>query len=825
MFSDDVLTQSPASAAQNDGTQPEPRDASTRGAVPTAPVSSATQAIGAVEATADDSARSQTPSPDAIREAAAKAAGLGYQIVALHGVDANGACTCRKGSSCPAAGKHPRGHAWLRKAGTLARFRQYTDGGAAFNLGLRLDADVSVPLVLFDVDTKHGKPGAASLAQLEAELGPLPEGALLQTTPTGGSHYLLRLPEGIDLRALGTGTGLLPGLDVYTHRRQFVLSPSRTGVGAYTLVDQPRGLPAPSALKVLPENWVHWLQGLAARSGAAPTSTETVDPPDVAPDPQLVVRLLELLPAPAENTRDDAVGFAIACHGALANAEPADQAAAEVAFLQWAGRWPGAYPEHDQHIWDTTKKSKQRGWRQFRSDAQRFLERARVATNAEEAGLVDGADLDAAQALLDTVRQDQAQRAFPALDATQLAPVATARVTPPVLVKSFADVRPRPIEWLLEGRLARQHITMINGWPGEGKTSVVIDIVARLTTGEPLPDGSVPPRRLRVLFLSSEDSESILQLRLRAAGADMTRVFTIPDTLLEQLTLPSHTETWIGVLREYEIDLVVVDPMKSFLDDDLKDIAEQDARKFMQALKQIAERTDVAAICIRHPNKATAAGHSTAISAASGSLGFTAAARIGLLVGRMPDDEEIRALVHVKNNIAEPPVGLLYRIVSKNVLLDEGSTQDVASIEWQGVNDEILADDLLAKRENREQRSKLEAAKEFLRNYLATGPVEHSAVRAAAKRHGIKDRTLERARDTVGWWGFVGSLKTGGKSVWGLKGQSAKGFKEPNASTSDAPTAGKAKGNDRGRTSRQNDQTSEEEPLNPPTSRTSKSQR
>src|SRR5438876_6492338 len=93
--------------------------------------------------------------------------------------------------------------------------------------------------------------------------------------------------------------------------------------------------------------------------------------------------------------------------------------------------------------------------------------------------------------------------------------------------------------------ISRQQITMINGWPGEGKTSVVIDIVARMTRGEQLPDGTKTPHPLRVMFLSTEDSESILHLRLRAAGADMSRVFTVPDTKLRHLTLPSHRGTWV----------------------------------------------------------------------------------------------------------------------------------------------------------------------------------------------------------------------------------------------------------------------------------------
>ena len=49
--------------------------------------------------------------------------------------------------------------------------------------------------------------------------------------------------------------------------------------------------------------------------------------------------------------------------------------------------------------------------------------------------------------------------------------------------------------------------------------------------------------------------------------------------------------------------------MMAFLDDSLKSIAEQDARKFMLALREVVFETNAAGICIRHPNKATAGGN------------------------------------------------------------------------------------------------------------------------------------------------------------------------------------------------------------------------
>ena len=511
----------------------------------------------------------------------------------------------------------------------------------------------------------------------------------------------------------------------------YVIAPGSRGRKLYRLLG--RGVPRP--FEPTPVTEPPALTMAPATPDAARPQTQR------APDIERVRQAVACIPNTEATDREQYVALAHLIKGAAGDA-------GRDIFLDWAAKYPGVVDAaEDERLFDTISKTRT-GWPELwrRAGSHGFDAAPEIAEDAKN-------DFD---------------------DEVSSTPAPPSRSAPNLSVRSFADVKPRPIEWLLPGRVARQQITMVNGWPGEGKTSVVIDIVARMTCGEELPDGTRTPRPLRVLFLSTEDGESILHLRLRAAGADIGRVFTIPDTQLQHLTLPSHKTIWVQYLLQYQIDVVVVDPMKAFLDDGLKDIAEQDARKFMQGLRQVCEATNVAAICIRHPNKATAAGHTTAVSAASGSLGFTAAARMEFVVGRMPDGEETRALVHVKNNLAPPPVALLYRIVSKDVSFENDGpvTQDVAGIEWEGVDKNITADELLARRQGREERSKLEEAKAFLMNILASGPMEHTAVRGEARRNYIAPRTLERALPDVGWSDIVGNLRAGGKSIWGLKGQS-----------------------------------------------------
>lgn len=478
----------------------------------------------------------------------------------------------------------------------------------------------------------------------------------------------------------------------------------------------------------------------------APAARPQVPLPPAELDLKRVEAAVDAIPNTADTDRNQYVAMAHKIKAAAGGA-------GRQLFLDWAARWPGPVDTaEDERVWDTLPPTTIDAFALFRLAAKYGF----IATRE----LQLGAQVDFA----DASDRGNAIPSGPAIGAPQH------RRLP---VKSFAEVTPVAIDWLLPGRLARQQITMINGWPGEGKTSVVIDIVARLSQGRELPDGTRPPRPLRVMYLSTEDSQSVLSLRLRAAGADSSQVLSIPDTDVLALTLPTHQARWIELLLEHQIDVVAIDPMKAVLDPDLKDIAEQDARLFMLALRQICERANVAAICIRHPSKATAAGRMTAIGAASGSLAYTAAARIELLVGRMPDDEETRALASVKNNLAAPPPALLYAIVSRDLALMEGedATESVAAIDWRGVDTTIQADELLARREGREERTKLEVAKEFLKNILADGPMDHRAVRSEGRKLGITKRTLERARQQLGWTCIVGNLRAGGRQIWGLQGQ------------------------------------------------------
>src|SRR4051794_16930794 len=92
-------------------------------------------------------------------------------------------------------------------------------------------------------------------------------------------------------------------------------------------------------------------------------------------------------------------------------------------------------------------------------------------------------------------------------------------------ITRLSDVHPRPVEWLWPGRLPAGKLVVLDGDPGDGKSTMLTDLSARLSVGGAFPDGHQSPRPRSVVLLSAEDAaDDTIRPRLDAAGADPTRV-------------------------------------------------------------------------------------------------------------------------------------------------------------------------------------------------------------------------------------------------------------------------------------------------------------
>jgi hypothetical protein len=219
--------------------------------------------------------------------------------------------------------------------------------------------------------------------------------------------------------------------------------------------------------------------------------------------------------------------------------------------------------------------------------------------------------------------------------------------------KLLSEVEPERVEWLWPRRIPSGKITVLDGDPDNGKTVLTIDLAARVTAGLDLPDDT-PTEAAGAVIVSAEDGAAdTIRPRFDAADGDPTRACLLGDE--EPLAIPGDIPRLERAVRQVEAALVVIDPIMAFLSGDVNSNRDQDVRRALTPLKQMAERTGAAIVLVRHLNK-TPGGNP--LYRGGGSIGLIGAARSGLVVGRHADDDELRVLAGQKNNLSLPPKAL-----------------------------------------------------------------------------------------------------------------------------------------------------------------------
>lgn len=311
----------------------------------------------------------------------------------------------------------------------------------------------------------------------------------------------------------------------------------------------------------------------------------------------------------------------------------------------------------------------------------------------------------------------------------------------PVL-RLVSNVVRETVLWLWLYRIPLGKVTVLDGDPGLGKSTLTLDLAARVTTGRPMPGelGALPPGG--VVLLSAEDAPAdTLRPRLEEAGADLTRVAILtgvraPKGHARPLSLPGDLSAIREAISTMAARLVVIDPLMAFLSSSVDSHRDQDVRGTLALISDLAAQTGAAVLLVRHLNKG---GSGNPLYRGGGSIGIIGAARSGLLVAADPKDPARRVLAATKSNLSPMATSLAFRLVPRG---------DVAGVSWEGAA-ELSASDLVAG-ETRDQQGAVATAADFLRELLADGPVSTVAARAQAEEAGISWRSVERARSEAG---------------------------------------------------------------------------
>jgi hypothetical protein len=343
-------------------------------------------------------------------------------------------------------------HAATNEAATVTAW--WTETPAA-GIGIATGA----PVFVLDVDTANGKAGAASLAALIAQHGPLPQ-TLTSRTASGGLHYYFASAEPIRNSAGKVGDGL----DIRGAGGFVVAPPTIIDGRAYQWADLPPIAPAPA-----------WL--VAAALAAAPVADRPAAPTQIEPTPELLADLADALAALNADDRDQWI-----------------KAGAALRSLGNAGRelwvsWSETSPKHNA---DTDPDT-------FETIGHDSTGPAAIFAAAARAGWQNPAAMRRASELFGRQPLSVDAPAGPTLQAVPIADVMGATVAPP--------------QFVLNPLIPAGHLTLFGSHGGSGKSILALAIGAHVAAGQPWAGLRVQHRP--VLFVSLEDAAEIVRYRLR----------------------------------------------------------------------------------------------------------------------------------------------------------------------------------------------------------------------------------------------------------------------------------------------------------------------
>lgn len=335
------------------------------------------------------------------------------------------------------------------------------------------------------------------------------------------------------------------------------------------------------------------------------------------------------------------------------------------------------------------------------------------------------------------------------------------------------DVTREEVRWLWPDRIPYDTLSMLVGIPGDGKSSLALEMAAIVSRGGYWPDAAEddpPCEPGLVLILQAEmHVNTIVMKRLEESGADLSRVVFL-ETVEDSEGLPSPFSLSVDLPRlQQEVEklkdvrggvkLVIIDPIASYLHgtDENKN---SEVRELTDPLVKFAEQNQIALVIVAHLNK----GMSTNIlGRISGSVAFGAVARMVWYVSRHPTDRSRRVLSFVKGNLTDgDPKGLAYGYRNGRHEWDpeplDWCADDVAK---QLVERSVVGDDDEPKKRGRPSRATA-AARQLIEEHTKLGAVSRAKVMAIAIGRGLKRTTFLGAVDKLRAEGKIETPKVDG---------------------------------------------------------------
>ena len=325
-------------------------------------------------------------------------------------------------------------------------------------------------------------------------------------------------------------------------------------------------------------------------------------------------------------------------------------------------------------------------------------------------------------------------------------------------IYNMAKIEAAETEWLWYPYIPFGKVTIIQGDPGEGKTTLALNIAASLTRGKTVTGETHDPVTGKelfpqpVIFQTAEDGlADTIKPRLEPMQPDFSRINIIDES---QRGLDLCDERIEQIMKALKPALMIFDPLQAYLGADVDMHRANQIRPVLSRIAALAEQYDCAVLLIMHNSKMT---QNKALHRALGSIDIPAVARSMLMLARDPQDPTRRIMCHEKSSLAARGKSLLFRI-----------EPDLGGVDFCDTS-ELTADDVLNSASGTRDKpsARLDDAAQQLSDLLGDkGWADLDDIHALQNEAGISKGTLYNAKKTLGlknvaYW--FGSIK---KSFW-----------------------------------------------------------
>lgn len=313
-------------------------------------------------------------------------------------------------------------------------------------------------------------------------------------------------------------------------------------------------------------------------------------------------------------------------------------------------------------------------------------------------------------------------------------------------LKYFNDIERKTIDWLWYPYIPYGKITLVQGDPGEGKTTMLISIISLLSKGEPFPFTNKKTTAVSIYQNAEDDVADTIKPKLEIHRANCNNVCYIEK---KNDNIFMDDDSIENAIVKSGAKLFVLDPIQAFIGDNVDMNRANVIRPRMNKLKEIAQKTGCAVVLVGHMNK-NSTGKSNYRNL--GSIDISAAARSVLVVGRLSKSSEIKVLAQLKNNLAPKGKSITFKIENRTVRwISECS---------------LTADDLLSCSLSG-GGYKRTVAENLIHLSLEDGMKTAKSIFDKAQEQGISIRTLKTVKSTMP----VRSLKKNGIWYWEMNSQ------------------------------------------------------